>query len=217
MSRMSLIHLLGVMLPGLLFCTFLAVASDEPVNELIEVSKMPPKCWDFHLTCLVESEDVKRALSTHGAISNTLVCIYLSMYSLFHVAQLHLSDAAGFFAQGRHWFVGLTRRKQEALTVFLVSPLGGALPRCYQELVTYKAKHSSGKSLFFRFLSLSAFLPHSLPPPGRHCDVSLNAPLANFCHIYTQTIGVKIEPRPQLTLTHAIQHQVEAHAAFWGW
>lgn len=95
-----------------------------------------------------------------------------------------------------------------------VSPLGGALPRCHQELVTRKAKHSSGRSLFFHFLPLSAFLPHSLPPPGRRCDVSLNAPLANFCHIYTQTIGVKIEPRPQLTLTHAIQHQAEAHATF---
>lgn len=98
-----------------------------------------------------------------------------------------------------------------------VSPLGGALPPCHQELLMRKAKHSSGTNLFF---SLSFFLciPSSLPPPGRRCDVvSLNVPLANFCHIYTQTIGVKIELGPQLTLTHAFQCQAEPHATFWGW
>lgn len=101
----------------------------------------------------------------------------------------------------------------------LVSPLGGALPRCHPELATCKSQRISVRNLFFSFcLSLLSFPPPSLPPSpfGRRCDVSLNAPLANFCHIYTRTIGVKIETGPQLTLTHAMQHQAEAPTAFCG-
>lgn len=105
---------------------------------------------------------------------------------------------------------------QEALTMFSCFPSGGcstALPprACDAQSQTLFWE----ESFFFYLFFVCAFLPPSIPPPGRRYDVvSLNAPLANFCHIYTQTIGVKIELGPQLTLTHAFQHQAEPHAAF---
>lgn len=44
-----------------------------------------------------------------------------------------------------------------------VSPLGGALPPCHQELLMRKAKHSSGTNLFF----FTFFFPvHSFFPPS---------------------------------------------------